>query len=168
MRAVAGGLAADLPISQWFLLVAGFGSLFMVAGKRYSELRQLGSDVGTRRSLVRYTDTYLRFVWSTAAAATVTSYSLWAFEVAATLRALAHDLDRGVRPRPAAVRRRHRRRHGGRAGGHRPGATGCSRCIGVVWILTRRAWGCSVFRDLDARCPTGWAGVAPRRPAPAW
>ena len=80
MRAVAGGLAADLPISQWFLLVAGFGSLFMVAGKRYSELRQLGSDVGTRRSLVRYTDTYLRFVWSTAAAATVMSYSLWAFE----------------------------------------------------------------------------------------
>ncbi len=80
MRAVAGGLAADLPISQWFLLVAGFGSLFMVAGKRYSELRQLGSDVGTRRSLVRYTDTYLRFVWGTAAAATVMSYSLWAFE----------------------------------------------------------------------------------------
>ena len=34
MRAVAGGLAADLSISQWFLLVAGFGSLFMVAGKR--------------------------------------------------------------------------------------------------------------------------------------
>ena len=34
MRAVAGGLAADLPISQWFLLVTGFGSLFVVAGKR--------------------------------------------------------------------------------------------------------------------------------------
>jgi decaprenyl-phosphate phosphoribosyltransferase len=80
MRAVAGGLAANLPISQWFLLVAGFGSLFIVAGKRYSELHTLGADLGTRRSLVRYTDTYLRFVWSIAAAATVMSYSLWAFE----------------------------------------------------------------------------------------
>jgi len=80
MRAVAGGLAADLPLSQWFLLVSGFGSLFIVAGKRYSELHTLGGEAGTRRSLVRYTDTYLRFVWSTAAGATVISYSLWAFE----------------------------------------------------------------------------------------
>jgi decaprenyl-phosphate phosphoribosyltransferase len=80
MRAVAGGIAADLPLSQWFLLVSGFGSLFIVAGKRYSELHTLGSEAGTRKSLVRYTDTYLRFVWSTAAGATVISYSLWAFE----------------------------------------------------------------------------------------
>jgi decaprenyl-phosphate phosphoribosyltransferase len=82
MRAVAGGIAASLPLSQWFLLVSGFGSLFIVAGKRYSELHTLGSASGTRRSLVRYTDTYLRFVWSTAAGATVISYSLWAFEQA--------------------------------------------------------------------------------------
>jgi decaprenyl-phosphate phosphoribosyltransferase len=38
LRAIAGGVAADLPISPWFLIVAGFGSLFMAAGKRYSEL----------------------------------------------------------------------------------------------------------------------------------
>jgi decaprenyl-phosphate phosphoribosyltransferase len=80
LRAVAGGLAAGIPISQWFLLVAGFGSLFIVSGKRYSELRTLGREAGTRRSLVRYTDTYLRFVWSAAAGATILSYSLWAFE----------------------------------------------------------------------------------------
>jgi decaprenyl-phosphate phosphoribosyltransferase len=80
MRAVAGGLAAALPISDWFLLVAGFGSLFIVAGKRYSELHTLGSEAGTRRSLVRYTASYLRFVWSIAAAATITAYCLWAFE----------------------------------------------------------------------------------------
>jgi decaprenyl-phosphate phosphoribosyltransferase len=80
MRAVAGGLAAGLPISDWFLLVAGFGSLFIVSGKRYSELHTLGSEAGTRRSLVRYTDSYLRFVWSIAAAATITAYCLWAFE----------------------------------------------------------------------------------------
>jgi decaprenyl-phosphate phosphoribosyltransferase len=80
IRAVAGGVAAGLPISDWFLLVAGFGSLFMVSGKRYSELHTLGSESGTRRSLVRYTDTYLRFVWSIAATATILSYCLWAFE----------------------------------------------------------------------------------------
>lgn len=80
MRAVAGGLAAALPISDWFLLVAGFGSLFIVAGKRYSELHTLGNEAGTRRSLVRYTASYLRFVWSIAAAATITAYCLWAFE----------------------------------------------------------------------------------------
>ena len=82
MRAVAGGIAAGLPISQWFLLVTGFGSLFIVAGKRYSELQTLGNAAGTRRSLVRYTATYLRFVWSMAAAGTVMSYALWAFQVA--------------------------------------------------------------------------------------
>jgi decaprenyl-phosphate phosphoribosyltransferase len=83
MRAVAGGLAAAIPISDWFLMVAGFGSLFIVAGKRYSELHTLGSEAGTRRSLVRYTDSYLRFVWSIAAAVTVAAYCLWAFENAA-------------------------------------------------------------------------------------
>jgi decaprenyl-phosphate phosphoribosyltransferase len=80
LRAIAGGLAASLPLSDFFLMVAGFGSLFMVAGKRYSEMRTLGSEAGTRRSLVRYTDTYLRFVWSIAATSTALAYCLWAFE----------------------------------------------------------------------------------------
>jgi len=75
-----GGLAAGLPLSDFFLMVAGFGSLFMVAGKRYSELHALGSEAGTRRSLVRYTDSYLRFVWSIAATSTALAYCLWAFE----------------------------------------------------------------------------------------
>jgi len=79
LRAVAGGVAADLPISQWFLLVAGFGSLFIVTGKRYSELRMLGPESGTRRTLVAYTESYLRFIWGVATGITIMSYSLWAF-----------------------------------------------------------------------------------------
>jgi decaprenyl-phosphate phosphoribosyltransferase len=79
LRAIAGGVASELPLSQWFLLVASFGSLFMVAGKRYSELRALGSDAGTRRSLERYSTSYLRFTWMLAAATVIMSYSLWAF-----------------------------------------------------------------------------------------
>lgn len=80
MRAVAGGVAAALPLSGFFLMVAGFGSLYMVAGKRYSELHTLGSEAGTRRSLIRYTPTYLRFVWGIAATSTAMAYCLWAFQ----------------------------------------------------------------------------------------
>jgi decaprenyl-phosphate phosphoribosyltransferase len=81
LRAIAGGVAVDVPLSQWFLLVASFGSLFMVAGKRYSELLSLGKEGGTRGTLQEYSESYLRFVWSLAAAVTVTAYSLWAFEI---------------------------------------------------------------------------------------
>lgn len=80
LRAVAGGVATGIELSQWFLLVASFGSLFMVAGKRYSELVALGPESGTRRSLQRYSSSYLRFVWMVAAGMVLMSYSLWAFE----------------------------------------------------------------------------------------
>jgi len=89
LRAIAGGAASGLPISQWFLIVAGFGSLFMAAGKRYSELDRFvrdgnGNDSPKRKSLDGYTLGYLRFVWGIAAAVTITAYALWAFDVAET------------------------------------------------------------------------------------
>jgi decaprenyl-phosphate phosphoribosyltransferase len=80
LRAIAGGVATGIPLSQWFLLVAAFGSFFMVSGKRYSEMKSLGSDAGTRRSLTRYSESYLRFAWMMAAVMVLISYSLWAFE----------------------------------------------------------------------------------------
>ena len=81
LRAIAGGVAADIPLSQWFLLVMAFGSLFMAAGKRYAEL-QLAERTGAkiRKSLESYTSTYLRFVWTLSATAVVLCYGLWAFE----------------------------------------------------------------------------------------
>lgn len=81
MRAIAGGAATGIPLSQWFLLVMAFASLFMVAGKRYAEL-QLAERTGAkiRKSLESYTDTYLRFVWTMSATAVVVCYGLWAFE----------------------------------------------------------------------------------------
>jgi decaprenyl-phosphate phosphoribosyltransferase len=89
LRAVAGGAASDLPISQWFLIVAGFGSLFMAAGKRYSELKRedesgLDRSETRRKALDGYTLGYLRFVWSVAAAVAIMGYALWAFDVAQT------------------------------------------------------------------------------------
>jgi decaprenyl-phosphate phosphoribosyltransferase len=81
IRAIAGGVAANIPLSQWFLLVMAFGSLFMAAGKRYAEL-QLAERTGAkiRKSLESYTSTYLRFVWTLSATAVVVCYGLWAFE----------------------------------------------------------------------------------------
>jgi decaprenyl-phosphate phosphoribosyltransferase len=81
IRAIAGGVAAGIPLSQWFLLVMAFGSLFMAAGKRYAEL-QLAERTGAkiRKSLESYTSTYLTFVWTLSATAVVLCYGLWAFE----------------------------------------------------------------------------------------
>jgi decaprenyl-phosphate phosphoribosyltransferase len=82
LRAVAGGAATGIPVSEWFLIVAAFGSLFMAAGKRFSELlAQPAGEDPARRSLAGYTVTYLRFVWGLAAGVTITAYCLWAFEV---------------------------------------------------------------------------------------
>lgn len=124
LRAIAGGVAAEVPLSQWFLLVAAFGSLFVVAGKRYSELLTLGTSSGTRRSLDGYSETYLRFVWTLAATVSVTAYALWAFEIGASekinwqaisiapfvlgLLRYAVDVDRGLagEPEEAVVRDR--------------------------------------------------------------
>jgi decaprenyl-phosphate phosphoribosyltransferase len=81
IRAIAGGVAGGIPLSQWFLLVMAFGSLFMAAGKRYAEL-QLSERTGAkiRKSLESYTSTYLTFVWTLSATAVVVFYGLWAFE----------------------------------------------------------------------------------------
>ncbi|RPA12368.1 decaprenyl-phosphate phosphoribosyltransferase [Gordonia sp. OPL2] len=81
LRAIAGGVAAEIVLSQWFLLVMAFGSLFMAAGKRYAEL-QLAERTGAkiRKALQYYTTSYLRFVWTLAATAVVIFYGLWAFD----------------------------------------------------------------------------------------
>jgi decaprenyl-phosphate phosphoribosyltransferase len=81
IRAIAGGVAGGIPLSQWFLLVMAFGSLFMAAGKRFAELH-LAERTGAkiRKSLENYTSTYLTFVWTLSATAVVHCYGLWAFE----------------------------------------------------------------------------------------
>ncbi|MET8170586.1 decaprenyl-phosphate phosphoribosyltransferase [Streptomyces sp. NPDC005329] len=81
MRAMAGGLALGIPLSRWFLITTGFGALFMVSAKRYSEAVQLAGTAGaTRVLLTEYTPGYLRFVWQLAAGVAVLGYCLWALE----------------------------------------------------------------------------------------
>ena len=82
LRAIAGGVATHIELSQWFLIAAGFGSLFMAGGKRYAELSACeASGVPGRAVLARYTSSYLRFVWTLAAGVLVTTYALWAFSI---------------------------------------------------------------------------------------
>ena len=120
LRGIAGGVAAGLLLSQWFLLVAAFGSLFMVAGKRYSELVQVGDEAATRKTLREYSASYLRFVWSLSAGVACTAYSLWAFQMGQTQNGIpwatisiapfvlailgyARDVDRGAAGAPEEI-----------------------------------------------------------------
>ncbi|MGI9022484.1 MAG: decaprenyl-phosphate phosphoribosyltransferase [Acidimicrobiales bacterium] len=83
LRAIAGGVAVGVPISKWFLIVASFGSLFMVAGKRQAEHLDLGDDRGDHRTTLNtYSADYLRYVRSVSSSVAIAAYCLWAFEKA--------------------------------------------------------------------------------------
>jgi decaprenyl-phosphate phosphoribosyltransferase len=82
LRAVAGGVATNVALSNWFLIVAGAGSLFIVTGKRHAEQLTLGPDSGAHRAtLDEYSASFLVFVRAVGASVTITAYCLWAFEV---------------------------------------------------------------------------------------
>jgi decaprenyl-phosphate phosphoribosyltransferase len=82
LRAVAGGVATGVPLSDWFLIVAGAGSLFVVTGKRHAEQVELGSDslAAHRSTLAEYSSSFLGYVRSVASGVMITAYCLWAFE----------------------------------------------------------------------------------------
>ncbi len=80
LRAVAGAVATDVPMSKWFLLTISFASLFIVAGKRYAELRDLGDNAQTRSTLNDYSLGFLRIVLSVSCSAALVTYCIWAFD----------------------------------------------------------------------------------------
>jgi len=85
LRAIAGGVATGVPLSDWFLIVAGAGSLFIVTGKRHAEQVELGSDSLEHRStLGEYSTAFLGYVRAVASGVMITAYCLWAFENAAS------------------------------------------------------------------------------------
>jgi decaprenyl-phosphate phosphoribosyltransferase len=90
LRAIAGGVAADVAVSEWFLIVATFGSLLMVTGKRLAEQIELGDGSGAHRAtLAAYTPTFLRTVLAIAATGAIVGYCLWAFSLTTPLS--GHD-----------------------------------------------------------------------------
>jgi decaprenyl-phosphate phosphoribosyltransferase len=81
LRPIAGAAATHIPLSQWFLLVASFGSLYMVIGKRYAEVVGLGEDAADHRKILgEYPAAYLRQSREICASVTLLAYCLWAFE----------------------------------------------------------------------------------------
>ena len=80
IRAIAGAEAASVEMSTWFLLCASFGALFIVTGKRYAEMKELGEGNGsTRSTLMAYSLDYLRMVLAVSLGATLVAYCTWAF-----------------------------------------------------------------------------------------
>jgi len=81
LRAIAGGVATHVPLSNWFLAVTSFVALFIVTGKRFAEYRSLGDDrEAHRRVLSDYTPSFLQASLTMTATAAVTTYCLWAFD----------------------------------------------------------------------------------------
>ncbi|MDO8389221.1 MAG: decaprenyl-phosphate phosphoribosyltransferase [Actinomycetota bacterium] len=80
LRAIAGAVVDDVPMSMWFVLCTSFGSLFIVTGKRYAELREMEGQTSTRLTLEDYTPRFLQMVLSVSIGATLVTYCQWAFE----------------------------------------------------------------------------------------
>lgn len=81
VRAIAGAVATNVPLSRWFVIVTSFGSLFMVAGRRTAEHLDAGDEPPPHRPAVaRYTAEYLRYVRGLSSAIAIAAYCLWAFE----------------------------------------------------------------------------------------
>ncbi len=79
LRALAGAAAVEVPVSSWFFIVASLGSLFIVGGKRESELRNVDAEQ-TRSSLNVYSHSYLSYVRAMSSGAAVVAYGMWAVQ----------------------------------------------------------------------------------------
>jgi decaprenyl-phosphate phosphoribosyltransferase len=81
LRAMAGAAGTSTHMSQWFVLCTMFGSFFIVTGKRFAELMEMGDNAtSTRASLESYSLSFLRQVLMISCTATLVTYCLWAFE----------------------------------------------------------------------------------------
>jgi decaprenyl-phosphate phosphoribosyltransferase len=79
LRALAGGVAADVHVSRWFVVVVSSVALFVAAGKRYADLLDPAAH-RSRRVLKRYSVEFLRSVIAGAGAVALVAYCVWAFE----------------------------------------------------------------------------------------
>jgi decaprenyl-phosphate phosphoribosyltransferase len=90
LRAYAGASSSHLFVSTWFLVVISFGALFLVVGKRDSELKAVGAG-STRKVLAEYTSNFLDSALTLCATVVVTGYCLWAFDTSHSGLSSHHD-----------------------------------------------------------------------------
>jgi decaprenyl-phosphate phosphoribosyltransferase len=82
LRAVAGGVAAPVTLSRWFVAVITFSALFVATGKRMAELKRTADDGLARRGVLRfYTSARLRLMLLGSAAVALFAYCVWAFQL---------------------------------------------------------------------------------------
>lgn len=80
LRAIAGAVATSVAVSGPFLLVASFGALFLIVGKRYGEQVGLGENaIAHRPTLAAYTPAFLLQLVSVSLCAAMVTYAMWAF-----------------------------------------------------------------------------------------
>ena len=82
LRAVAGGVAAPVTLSRWFVLVISCAAVFVAGGKRHCELRRTAADGGARRQVLeRYDESWLRLIVIASAACAALAYCVWASQL---------------------------------------------------------------------------------------
>ncbi len=82
LRAVAGGVAAPVALSRWFIVVITCAALLVAAGKRYAELIRTDPEaIAKRRVLHFYTPARLRAILAGSGAGALFAYGVWAFEL---------------------------------------------------------------------------------------
>ena len=80
LRAMAGALAIDVPISPWLYVVTALGALFLVIHKRRAELTLLEAGAANHRPILEeYTAPLLDQMASLVTASTLISYGLYTF-----------------------------------------------------------------------------------------
>ena len=80
LRSVAGGVAANIFISSWFLMSVGMLSLFLAVEKRKAEIVNLrNSKLNTRKVLKSYSLTLINKFEAVLTSSTIMTYSLWAY-----------------------------------------------------------------------------------------
>ena len=79
IRALAGAAALKVEASSWFLIVIGFGALFLVANKRLAELNYQNSSL-TRGVMDTYSSSFLKVVIGSSMTVCLVGYTLWAFQ----------------------------------------------------------------------------------------
>jgi 4-hydroxybenzoate polyprenyltransferase len=81
IRAIAGALAINVPISDWFILCTAFLALFLAVSKRKAELVALKEDAeSVRPVLARYTETSLNTFTAVTMSAAMISYGLYVLD----------------------------------------------------------------------------------------
>jgi 4-hydroxybenzoate polyprenyltransferase len=84
LRALAGAVAIDVPISPWLYLCTLLGALFLVTNKRRSELTLLEGEAGAHRPILDdYTVAFIDQMSAVITAATILAYSLYTFSAEA-------------------------------------------------------------------------------------